>query len=188
MGHGLGVAPTPRTLGYRLVVQTQLKSPFRQIYSTTKLTSRVSSPSMGAESEIGQSSTRSREYHNVRMWPADNPGRIGGQGERRNAIIGSSSCRFFLTIREISMPLAPLTIGHFCPMACSADGAKNGQAGSLHCRTSSRSKAARVTFPSRDTPRKGRPCHEAGDRVTTLPSREIAPKTARKIRKSLGLD
>jgi hypothetical protein len=27
-----------------------------------------------------------------------------------------------------------------------------------------------------------------GDRVTTLPSREIDPKTARKIRKSLGLD
>jgi hypothetical protein len=27
-----------------------------------------------------------------------------------------------------------------------------------------------------------------GKRVTTLPSREIDPKTARKIRKSLGLD
>jgi hypothetical protein len=27
-----------------------------------------------------------------------------------------------------------------------------------------------------------------GNRVTTLPSREIDPKTARKIRKSLGLD
>jgi hypothetical protein len=27
-----------------------------------------------------------------------------------------------------------------------------------------------------------------GDRVTTLPSREIDPKTARKIRKALGLD
>lgn len=27
-----------------------------------------------------------------------------------------------------------------------------------------------------------------GDKVTTLPSREIDPKTARKIRKALGLD
>jgi hypothetical protein len=27
-----------------------------------------------------------------------------------------------------------------------------------------------------------------GDRVTTLPAREIDPKTARKIRKALGLD
>jgi hypothetical protein len=27
-----------------------------------------------------------------------------------------------------------------------------------------------------------------GDRVTTLPSREIDPKTARKIRRALGLD
>ncbi|MBN9568681.1 MAG: hypothetical protein J0H79_13860 [Alphaproteobacteria bacterium] len=27
-----------------------------------------------------------------------------------------------------------------------------------------------------------------GDKVTTLPSREIDPKTARKIRKTLGLD
>jgi hypothetical protein len=27
-----------------------------------------------------------------------------------------------------------------------------------------------------------------GDRLTTLPSREIDPKTARKIRKQLGLD
>jgi len=148
------------------------------------------SRAQGRREWVGSGMIMSRQClaANVRMWPADNSGRIGAQVNAKSAIIGSSSCRFFLTIRENSMPLAPLTIGHFCPTACSADGAKNGQAGSLHCRTSSRSKAARVTFPSRDTPRKGWPCHEASDRVTTLPSREIAPKTARKIRKSLGLD
>jgi hypothetical protein len=35
---------------------------------------------------------------------------------------------------------------------------------------------------------KGGHAMRLGDRVTTLPSREIAPKTARKIRKSLRLD
>jgi hypothetical protein len=37
--------------------------------------------------------------------------------------------------------------------------------------------------------RKGWSRHgQVGDRVTTLPAREIDPKAARKIRKALGLD
>src|SRR5215467_4480747 len=34
------------------------------------------------------------------MWPVDNRGRIADRGECRNAIIGSSSSCFFLTVRE----------------------------------------------------------------------------------------
>jgi hypothetical protein len=36
--------------------------------------------------------------------------------------------------------------------------------------------------------RRGKGGHAIGDKVTTLPSREIDPKTARKIRKAFGFD
>lgn len=53
-----------------------------------------------------------------------------------------------------------------------------------------RGEAARRDLPFRVEYRRGKGGHAmvwVGQRFTTLPSREIDPKTARKIRKTLGL-
>ena len=47
---------------------------------------------------------------------------------------------------------------------------------------------ARTFVQARDAARQGWPWYGLANGVTTLPSREIDPKTAKKIRKSLGLD
>ncbi len=54
-----------------------------------------------------------------------------------------------------------------------------------------RSEANARGFPFRLEKGRGKGGHAmmwVGDRFTTLPSREIDPKTARKIRRALGLD
>ncbi|MGQ3674271.1 hypothetical protein ACT6QH_02040 [Xanthobacter sp. TB0139] len=54
-----------------------------------------------------------------------------------------------------------------------------------------REEAKARNLPFHEESRRGKGGHAmlwVGDRVTTLPSREIDPKTARKIRKTLGLD
>jgi hypothetical protein len=54
-----------------------------------------------------------------------------------------------------------------------------------------RAEAAEKALPFRIEYRRGKGGHAmvwVGTRFTTLPSREIDPKTARKIRKQLGLD
>lgn len=53
-----------------------------------------------------------------------------------------------------------------------------------------RDEARQKGLPFRGEKRRGKGGHMlvyVGDRMTTLPSREIDPKTARKIRKQLGL-
>jgi hypothetical protein len=54
-----------------------------------------------------------------------------------------------------------------------------------------RDEAKKRGLPFRVDMRRGKGGHAMvwlGDRVSTLPSREIDPKTARKIRRTLGLD
>jgi len=67
--------------------------------------------------------------------------------------------------------------------------AGNGQARQIHCRL--RDEARRRGLSFRAEKWRGKGGHMMvfiGDRLTTVPSREIDPKTARKIRKQLGLD
>jgi hypothetical protein len=54
-----------------------------------------------------------------------------------------------------------------------------------------RDEAKKRGLPFREEKWRGKGGHAmvyVGDRLTTVPSREIDPKTARKIRKALGLD
>jgi hypothetical protein len=63
------------------------------------------------------------------------------------------------------------------------------QARPLHCGIEGRSQSARIVF--RVEAGRGKGGHAmvyVGDKLTTIPSREIDPKTARKIRKQLGLE
>jgi hypothetical protein len=67
-------------------------------------------------------------------------------------------------------------------------GAANGQKRPLVAEIRNEARAKGLSF--RVDYRKGKGGHAmvyVGDKLTTLPSREIDPKTARKIRKQLGL-
>jgi hypothetical protein len=71
----------------------------------------------------------------------------------------------------------------------------NEQARQIHCRVAGRSPPEGVVVPRRGLARpgaawRGKGGHMmvfVGDKLTTVPSRDIDPKTARKIRKQLGL-
>jgi hypothetical protein len=89
-----------------------------------------------------------------------------------------------------SSSLADLTFGHFCPkidpiiQALAA----NGQARQVHCGVRDEAREKGLLFRAEKWRGKGGHMMVfVGHRLTTVPSREIDPKTARKIRKQLGL-
>jgi len=108
-------------------------------------------------------------------------------GECRNAISQFLMPSLLHHTREISTPIAPSTIGHFCPIYCSAVGGKVDKrdcfTGELRHKAKLRGLSFRVEHAATRvaTPR-------FGWAIGSPPFREIAPKTVRKIRKSLGLD
>jgi hypothetical protein len=62
------------------------------------------------------------------------------------------------------------------------------QARQIHCRIEGRSETKESAIPAETWRGKGGHMMVfVGDRLTTVPSREIDPKTARKIKKQLGL-
>jgi hypothetical protein len=79
-----------------------------------------------------------------------------------------------------------LTFGQFCPiLACAQPMDKLGK-----FIAALRDEARARGLPLRAEKWRGKGGHMmvfVGDRLTTVPSREIDPKTARKIRKQLGL-
>jgi hypothetical protein len=101
------------------------------------------------------------------------PGGVKGNGERRD--------RTFLS--------DPLTCGQNCPILGTAKPARQMDKRDRFI-TELRDDARAKGLSFRVDYRKGKGGHAmvyVGDRLTTLPSREIDPKTARKIRKQLGL-
>jgi hypothetical protein len=81
-----------------------------------------------------------------------------------------------------------LTFGQKCPIIARQNRARHGQKRPLHAEIRSEARALGLSF--RVDYRKGKGGHAmvyVGDKLTTLPSREIDPKTARKIRKHLRL-
>jgi hypothetical protein len=85
-----------------------------------------------------------------------------------------------------------LIFGHFCPIAYC--GKFSGPCAAMDKRdkfiAGLRDEARKRGLPFRAEKWRGKGGHMmvfVGDRLTTVPSREIDPKTARKIRKQLGL-
>ena len=88
--------------------------------------------------------------------------------------------------------LRPLIIGHFCPIIHSPEPLKLSPAMDKRDKfiADLRDEARKRGLSFRAEKWRGKGGHMmvfVGDRLTTVPSREIDPKTARKIRKQLGL-
>jgi hypothetical protein len=88
-------------------------------------------------------------------------------------------------------PFCPngLTFGQNCPIVAAVNAARQTDKRDRFI-AEIRSEARAMGLSFRVDYRKGKGGHAVvyvGDRLTTLPSREIDPKTARKIRKQLGL-
>jgi hypothetical protein len=110
-------------------------------------------------------------------------GRRSGSQARDSCIdrLLPTDCRTFLSESD-------LRSGQICPMVKSVSESVMDKRDRFIAEIRSEARAIGLSF--RVDYRKGKGGHAViyvGDKLTTLPSREIDPKTARKIRKHLGL-